>query len=184
VICCALGECEIGLEKENRIRQYKRIKSTVGVLGAYVAMPKPLLQRIRDIRESVGTSINDLELTALIKGMGDVSESGFRFLTFYNHFALFDVPKQDISKWYREDGWLSEEKEETLRLIVKELRLKILKPPDYPQLDISDIHHHFELYSGTRKVIIIHPKFLKILVPDTPILPEQDLLSQLSKLYE
>jgi hypothetical protein len=160
------------------------VKLTVGVLRACVAMPKSLLRRIREIRESVGASINDPELTALIEGTGDVFESGFRFLTFYNHFALFDVPKQDISKWYKENGWLSEEKEEILSGIAGRLRLGVGEPPDYPKLDLSETHHHFELYSGTRKVIIIHPKFLKILVPDIPIIPEQDLLHQLSFLYE
>jgi len=154
------------------------------VLRVFTAVSKSLLQTIRVIRESVGTSLNDAELTALIKGSGDVLESGFRFLTFYNNFALFDVPKQDLSKWYREDGWLSERKEEILGVIAGQLRLEIGEPPDCPKLDLSATHHHFELYSGTRKVIIVHPKFLKVIVPDIPIIPEQDLLSQLSSLYE
>ena len=114
-------------------------------------MYKSLLQRIREIRKSVGTSINDAELTALIKVSGDVLESGFRFLTFYNNFALFDVPKQDMSKWYREDGWLSEEKEEILVVIAGRLGLEILEPPDLPKSDLSIIHHHFELQSGRKK---------------------------------
>ena len=147
-------------------------------------MYKSLLQRIREIRKSVGTSVNDAELTALIKVSGDVIESGFRFLTFYNNFALFDVPKQDMSKWYREDGWLSEEKEEILGVIAGRLGLEILEPPDFPKSDLSITHHHFELHSGTRKVITVHPKFLKILIPDYLIIPEQDLLSQLFSLYE
>ncbi len=155
-----------------------------GVLGASFAMSKSLLQRIREMRESVGTNVNDPELAALVKGTGDVLDSGFRFLTFYNGFALFDVPKQDISMWYKKDGWLSEEKEKILGVIAGRLRLRIGEPPDYPKLDLSETHHHFELYSRARKVIIIHPKFLKILVPDMPIIPEYDLLSQLSLLYE
>ena len=147
-------------------------------------MHKSLLQRIREIRKSVGTSVNDAELTALIKVSGDIVESGFWFLTFYNNIALFDVPNQDMSKWYREDGWLSEEKEEILSVIAKRLRLEILEPPDIPKSDLSVTHHHFELHSGTQKVIIVHPKFLKILVPDYPIIPEKDLLSHLLSLYE
>lgn len=147
-------------------------------------MSKSLLQRIRELKESVGTSINDTELTALIKAGGDVIESGFRFLTFYNNFALFDVPNQDISKWYREDGWLSEAKEEILGVIAGRLELKIIEPPDYTKWGFSKTHHHFELHSGTRKVITVHPKFLKILILDYPIIPEEDLLSQLSSLYE
>ena len=155
-----------------------------GVLRDFIAMYKSLLQRIRETRKSVGTVVNDAELTALIKASGDVLESGFRFLTFYNNFALFDVPKQDMSKWYREDGWLTEEKEEILGLIAGQLGLEILEPPDLSKSDLSITHHHFELQSGTRKVITVHPKFLKILVPDYPIIPEQDLLSQLFSLYK
>ena len=150
----------------------------------FIAMHKFLLQRIREIRKSVGTSVNDAELTALIKVSGDVLESGFRFLTFYDNYALFDVPKQDMSKWYREDGWLSEEKEEILGVIAGRLGLEILEPPDLPKSDLSVTHHHFELQSGTQKVITVHPKFLKILIPDYPKIPEQDLLSQLFSLYE
>jgi len=135
------------------------------------------------MRGSVGTTVTDAELTALIKVTGDVLESGFRFLTFYSSFALFDVPKQDPSKWYREDGWLSEEKEEILRAIAGRLGLRVAEPPDCTKMDLSNTHHHFELYSGIRNVITVHPKFLKILVPDIPIIPEQDLLSQLSSLY-
>lgn len=147
-------------------------------------MQKSLLQRIREVRKSVGISLSDAELTELIKVSGDVLESGFRFLTFYNNFTLFGVPKQDMSKWYREDGWLSEEKEEILGVIAERLGLEILEPPDLPKSDLSVIHHHFELQSGRQKVITVHPKFLKILVPDYPIIPEQDLLSQLFSLYE
>ena len=126
------------------------------------------------MRESVGTTVNDAELTALIKVTGDILESGFRLLTFYGSFALFDVPKQDTSKWYREDGWLSEEKEKILRVIAGRLGLRMVEPPDYPRLDLSNTHHHSELYSGIRKAITIHPKFLKILVLEIPIIPEQD----------
>jgi hypothetical protein len=147
-------------------------------------MYKSLIQRIRELKESVGTSINDCELTALIKAKGDLTESGFRFFMLYDNFALFDVPNQDISKWYREDGWLSEGKEKILSLIAEKLELEILEPPDYAKWGHSSAHHHFELHSGMRKVIIVHPKFLKILIPDYPIFPEQDLLSQLSALYE
>ena len=147
-------------------------------------MNESLLQRIRELRESVGTSINENELTSLIKASGNNVEAGFRFLTLYNNFALFDVPDQDISKWYREDGWLSEEKEKILDLIAEQLKLEILEPPDYTQWGFSSMHHHFELHFGTRKVITVHPKFLKILVSDYPIIPERDLLSQLSSLYE
>ena len=147
-------------------------------------MSKSLLQTIRALRESIGTSVNDAELTALIKVNGNIIESGFRFLTFYNNYTLFDVPKQDISKWYKENKWLSEEKEQILGLIAGRLGLRIVEPPDYPKMDLSDTHHHFELHSGTQKVIIVHPKFLKILVTDYPVFPEQDILSQLSSLYE
>lgn len=171
------------MKKDKELPILDRLKSTVGALRAFAGMSKSLLQRIREIRESVGTSVNDSELTALIQGAGDVHESCFRFLTFCDSFALFDVPKQNTSKWYREDGWLAEEKEEMLYSIARGLRLKIVEPPDYPKLDLSSIHHHFELYSGTRKVIMIHPRFLKILLPDIPLFAERDLLSQLSSLY-
>jgi hypothetical protein len=147
-------------------------------------MNTSILQGIREIRRSVGTSVNEIELTELIKVKGDIVESGFRFLTLYNNFALFDVPQQDISIWYKEDGWVSEDKEQILDKIVETLGLKIVEPPDYPKLDLSTIHHHFELFSDKQKVITIHPKFLKILIPDHPIIPEQNLLNQLSSLYK
>jgi len=147
-------------------------------------MQKSLLQRIREVRKSVGTSLNDAELTELIKVSGDVIESGFQFLTFYKNLALFNVPKQEMSKWYREDGWLSEEKEEILSVLAERLGLEILEPPDLLKSDLSVIHHHFELQYSRQKVITIHPKFLKILIPDYPIIPEQNLLSQLFSLYE
>jgi len=146
-------------------------------------MNTSILQKIRDIRKSVGTSINEIELTELIKVQGNIVESGFRFLTIYNNFATFDVPAQDISLWYKEDGWVSQAKEQILDKVVEKLGLEILEPPDYPKLDLSVIHHHFELFSDKYKVIIIHPKFLKILVPDHPIIPEENLLDQLSSLY-
>jgi len=147
-------------------------------------MNESILQKIRQIRRSAGTSLNDIELTELIKVKGDVHESGFRFLTLNNNFALFDVPNQDISLWYKEDGWVSEEKEQLLNTIADKLGLKIVEPPDYPKLDLSTIHHHFELFSGKIKVMTIHPKFLKVLVSDHPIIPEHNLLHQLSSLYE
>ena len=147
-------------------------------------MNESILQRIREIRRSVGTSINDAELTALINIKGHIIESIFRFLTLNNNFALFDVPNQDISFWYKEDGWVSEEKEQILDKIAEQLGLDIVEPPDYPKLDMSQIHHHFELFLKKQKVITIHPKFLKILVPDHPIIPEHNLLNQLSSLYE
>ena len=153
-------------------------------MEAYSAMNESILQRIREIRRSVGTSVNDIELTELIKVKGDVLESGFRFLTINNNFALFDVPNQDTSFWYKEDGWVSEEKEQTLDKIAEQLGLDIVEPPDYPKLDMSQIHHHFELFSDKQKVMTIHPKFLKILVPDYPIISEQNLLIQLYSLYE
>jgi len=147
-------------------------------------MAESILQRIREERRSVGTSINDTELDELIKVKGDVIESGFRFLTINKEFALFNVPEQDTSIWYREDGWVSEEKEQILNKIAEQLGLDIVEPPDYPKLDMSQIHHHFELFSGKQKVMTIHPKFLKILVPEHPVVPEQDLLSHLASLYE
>ena len=148
-----------------------------------MVMSESLLQRIRQIRESVGTTVNDAELTALINGTDDVFEAGFRFLTFCDGWALFDVPKQDTSRWYREDGWLTEEKEQILSIITERLGLKMVEPPDCTKMDLSNTHHHFELYYRIRKVITIHPKFLKILVPDIPIIPERGLLGQLSLLY-
>ena len=147
-------------------------------------MNTSILQKIREIRKSVGTSINEIELTELIKVEGDIVESGFRFLTIYNNFAMFDVLAQEISLWYKEDGWVSEEKERILDKIAETLGLKIVEPPDYPKLDLTIIHHHFELFFEKHKVITIHPKFLKILVPDHPIIPEQNLLEQLSSLYK
>ena len=146
-------------------------------------MNTSILQKIREIRKSVGTSINEIELTELIKVEGDIVESGFRFLTIYNNFAMFDVPAQEISLWYKEDGWVSEEKERILDKIAETLGLKIVEPPDYPKLDLTIIHHHFELFSDKYKVIIIHPKFLKILVPDHPVIPELNLLNELTSLY-
>ena len=147
-------------------------------------MNTSILQKIREIRKSIGTSINEIELTELIKVNGDTAESGFRFLTIYNNFAMFDVPAQDISLWYKEDGWVSEGKEQILDKIVEKLGLKIVEPPDYPKLDLSIIHHHFELFFEKHKVIIIHPKFLKILVPEHPIITEENLLNQLSALFK
>lgn len=146
-------------------------------------MSESLLQRIREIRESVGTTVNDAELTALITASGDVVESGFRFLTFHGGCALFDVPKQDTSTWYREDGWLSVAKEEILGAIIRRLGLRMAEPPDCTKMNFASTHHHFELYAGVRKVITIHPRFVKILMPDIPVVAEQDLLSQLSSLY-
>lgn len=148
-------------------------------------MSKSLIQRIRQLKESVGTSINDAELTSLIIAGSDTLESGFRFLSFCNGFALFDVPKQDIAKWYSKDGWLSQEKKQILDAIARRLGLEIVQPPDYPKMDISSTqHHHFELYAGTRNVITIHPKFLKVLIMHHPVIPEEDLLSHLHSLYE
>ena len=147
-------------------------------------MDQSVLQSIRDIRKSVGRSVNDFELTELIKAHGHITESGFRFLLYLDKIVTFDVPEQDISRWYREEGWVSEEKERILGEITSNSGLEIIEPPDYPKLDQSVIHHHFELFSGKNKVLTIHPKFLKILVPEHPVIPEENILTQLALLYK
>jgi hypothetical protein len=153
-----------------------------------IAVQDSLIETIRRARESVGAELSDYELTDLVHARGELAEDGFTFLRVSKGFALFSVPRQNASKWYGQNVWLSPEKEKQAREIAKRYGLKICEPPDHNILSVPD-HHHFDFYRDEgktfqRTVVIAHPEFLKIRVTSQPLPLEHHLLGDLASLYE
>ena len=147
-----------------------------------------LFERIRGMKDDLGREVNEDILTDLIRTEGELSEHGFRFLRVSDGFAVFDVPKQNKKNWYREKGWPSAEKEKIVKEIARKYDLRIYEPPDAETVS-GEFHHHFELCCdrdmiNIDTIIFAHPRYLKVLIPPRPIIPERALLEDLSLLYK
>ena len=139
---------------------------------------------IRAMKNDVGRGLKEDALTDLIllEGGGQ-SEHSFRFLRLSDGFAVFATPLQDRSKWYRQEGWPCAEKELVTRAIAQKYALEISEPPDVSGLS-GEPRHHFGFHRAGNTIIVAHPKYLKILLPDPPVNAEDTLLEDLAALYK
>ena len=161
-----------------------------------------LLDAIRASIESVGEALNDDELTRLLLLNTDLpTEAGFTFLSFCGGVVTLSVPKQDLAKWYPDQGRVSPEKEKIARELGEKYGLTLCEPPDrsssswFPDFEQARIHHHLELVARRETIIIAHPKYLKVRmycdIADSgftkkaakPLALGPELLQELSALY-
>jgi hypothetical protein len=155
--------------------------------------PSKLLWKIVSFRANVGEGLNDEELTGLLNQESLPSEDGFTFVSLSEGCATFSVPRQEAAKWYRENGWVTPEKENIARVIAKKCGLMLYEPPDEsipsqaPELGLSRMVHHLELTDDSETVVVAHPHYLKIrlfgLVDNRPLHLRGDILEQLAALY-
>jgi hypothetical protein len=136
------------------------------------------------MRNDVGSGLNEDALSDLIllEG-GGLSVHGFRLLRLSDGYVVFATPPQDRSKWYRQKGWPCAEKEAVARAIARKYALEISEPPDASGLR-GEPHHHLEFHRAENTLIEAHPKYLKILLPDSPVMAEDTLLEDLAALYK
>ena len=149
-----------------------------------MTMKPSVLLVIRAMRNDVGQGLKEDALTDLIllEG-GGLSAHGFRFLRLSGGFVVFATQPQDRSKWYRQKGWPCAEKEAVARAIARKYALEISEPPDVSGPS-GEPHHHLEFHRHENTIIEAHPKYLKILLPDLPVIAEDTLLEDLAALYK
>jgi hypothetical protein len=130
---------------------------------------KPLLDAVQSLRTCVGEGLNDVEFTHFLQKASLPAESGFEFLSYSNRFVTLSVPKQETGSWYRDKGWVIEEKEQRAREIARKYGLSLYHPPDAvgthhvtPQSDASHPCHHLEMSFDREILVVIHPLYLKI----------------------
>ena len=123
-----------------------------------------LLESVTAIKTSVGDGLNDQELTRLLEKSGIPKEEGFEFLSYSDRTLTLSVPKQDPTKWYPEEGWITEEKEKKAREIAQKYELSVCEPPDahYTVVGGEKPHHHLEMCNGRESVVVVHPQYLKL----------------------
>jgi hypothetical protein len=161
-----------------------------------------LLDSIRAVRASVGDGLNDDEFTRLLRQAPLPTEAGFAFLSFSAGFATLMVPRQELTHWYPDHGWILESKERVARGIAEKYGLQLAEPPDetagglFPRGDLPSRHHHLEFFSDVETVIVAHPRYLKVRLfgaapqarylwnGKNPVRFGPELLSDLSALYQ
>ncbi|MDB6112772.1 MAG: hypothetical protein JWR69_4522 [Pedosphaera sp.] len=165
------------------------------------AIPKSgehLLDAIRAIRARVGDGLNDDEFTRLLHQSDLPIESGFSFLSYCDRFVTLKVPRQQLSDWYPEKGWVVPAKEKLARTIAEKYGISLCEPPDTldPWLGSPNPHHHLELSNQQETIIIVHPEYLKIRLfvatrpartactAQKPLILGPDLLQDLSTFYQ
>jgi hypothetical protein len=146
-------------------------------------MELDILARVRKLSHEIGRGVEEDVLSDLIRTEGALGECGFKFLRVSGGFAVFEVPKQNKEKWYRQKGWPASAKEQIIRKIAEKYHLEIHEPPDEDTVS-GECHHHFELAHAQEKLIIAHPRYLKIRVSKWPVIPEGTLMEDLSVLYK
>jgi hypothetical protein len=149
-----------------------------------------LLGRIISLRTTVGDGLNDEELTALLRQEVLPVEDGFTFVSLCEGCATFDVPPQDLAKWYPENGWITPEKETNARAIAERLGFMLCEPPDERftlRASGVEVHHHLEMGYQSEPIVIAHPRYLKIRLFDiatkTPLPLPGNLFERLAVLY-
>lgn len=152
-----------------------------------------LLDRFKTLRASFGGSLNDDELTRLVRDMVP-AECGFSFLGYSTGFVLLGVPHA------KSDGWPNErENEQIARDIAQKHGLHLCELGEIsPSLNpdgATQVCQRFELSDGRRTVIVAHPQYLKLRLfvnsphqryswePLCPLTFSPDLLQDLSLLY-
>lgn len=146
-------------------------------------MELDILARVRKLSDEIGRGVEEDVLTDLIRAEGALSEYVFTFLRVSGGFAVFQVPKQNKEKWYRQKGWPASAKEQIIRKLAEKYHLEVHEPPDEYTVS-GECHHHFELAHAQEKLIVAHPRYLKIHISKWPVIPEGTLMEDLSALYK
>ncbi|MGA3265958.1 MAG: hypothetical protein ABSE16_03950 [Verrucomicrobiota bacterium] len=164
--------------------------------------PTNLLVTIKTIHADVGESLNDDELTHLLRESTLPAEEGFTFLSFSNGYVMLSVPHQDPADWYPPQGWIAPDKERVANTIAETYELELYEPIDAissfqnHHAGSAIVHHHFEFTDGRQTVITAHPLYLKVRLfgksPEhryawealSPLPLGPDLLHDISRLYE
>jgi hypothetical protein len=141
-----------------------------------------ILARVREMQNEIGHGVREDVLTDLIRAEGPLSEHGFTFLRVSEGFALFEVPRQEKEHWYKQKGWPTAEKEKIVRRIAEKYHLKLHEPPDEYTVT-GECHHHFELDLSEQRIIVVHPRYLKVRLSRWPLVAEESLFEDLSGLY-
>jgi len=160
------------------------------------------LDRIKNARASLGDGLNDDEFTRLLRVTASPTEAGFTFLSFSGGFVMLTVPRQDLARWYPDEGWIVAEKERIARGIAEKHGLSLCEPPDLSsnaRLSSPDgptVHHHLELTNQVETVVVAHPQYLKVRLfgaapaaryrwnGQAPLRLGRALLADLSALYQ
>lgn len=160
-----------------------------------------LLAVIRSARETVGDGLTEDELTRLLQKTDLPVEAGFSFLSLSAGMVTFNVPLQDLTHWYPDQGWIHPLKEKAARALAEKYHLCLCEPPDHsssmvPTADgLRAPRHHLEFTNGWTTVLIAHPCYLKVrlflpqgglsLVAEgrAPLPSGPELLKDLSTLY-
>ena len=146
-------------------------------------MELDILARVRKLSDEIGGGVDEGVLTDLIRAEGALSEYGFKFLRVSDGYAIFEVPRQNKESWYRQKGWPALTKEQIVRKIAEKYHLEVHEPPDEETIS-GECHHHFELDHSQIKLIVAHPRYLKIRISKWPVIPEGTLTADLSALYK
>lgn len=165
---------------------------------------KHLLDAIKQFRTCIGDGLNDVEFSLFLQMAALPAENGFEFLCFSNRYVTLRVPKQDTDKWYRDKGWVCEDKEKRARQIAEKYGLSLYHPPDAvgnhhvtPNSEAEQHScHHLEMSHNREIFIVIHPHYLKVRLFQATGAPQHgfsvhrtphmgpELLKDLSTLYQ
>lgn len=127
------------------------------------------LERLIELRTSVGDGLNDYEFTQLVAPEFFLDEEGFSMVCFSDGWVTLRTPPQDLSAWYSESGWLSDAKEAIAVRVAAKYDLSVCEPPDRLgyMAPPRGTHHHLELVNNREAVVVAHPLFLKIRLMST-----------------
>lgn len=143
-----------------------------------------LLVLIRAVISDAGVGLKGNALTDLTHSQGgNQIEHGFQFLRLCGGLAVFAVPPQDRQKWSRQKGWPCPEKEMVARSIAQKPGLELSEPPDVKILVGGEAYHRCAFHRAGQTLIEAHPRYLKTLVPERPVIPEEALLEGLATRY-
>ncbi len=157
--------------------------------GVHVKATGPLLEIIRALRACVGDGLSEQELSRIVQAAEVPQEAGFGFRSVQDGFVVLSIPPQDPANWYRENGWITCEKEQAAIGIATKYGLFLFESSDTGSnpLDLESsspcIRHQIELNDGCDTLVIAHPDRLKVrLFSSTTSMP--GFLQDLSALYQ
>ena len=122
------------------------------------------LERLIELRASVGDGLNDSEFTHLVAPQLELEEEGFSIVGFFDGWVTLRTPRQDPNRWYAKEQWLAEDKEAIASRISKKYNLSVCEPPDRMtyMAPPPGAHHHLEFVNAREAVAGAHPLYLKI----------------------
>ena len=161
-----------------------------------------LLDTLKWLCARFGDSVNDDELTQLLRKTALPTEAGFAFLRFSNGCVTLTVPPQNLADWCAENGSFTPLKRWVAGLIAEKHGLSVQETiqdaskPVFPTTEGPHIHNHLELSDPSETLLVAHPRFLKVrmfesgsadrddLGSNKMVTFRPDLLEDLSLLYE